>query len=384
MNVRKKFSIAKNTLDAALADLPTMEALTLPVVDIDIFICAAGFEERIIAVPSRLKDAGTKIKHHTLVGRYGTNPEDNKRREEELFPILDTIGSSAAYFDADSPEDIHRSIQAAISSIKEEGKLNIAIDISGGSSTFIVSALISLLKSNHEKCITIFYSTAEEYHTPSCVSDSNQTPTWTESDLREFGVGSVITNELTPGIHHDHLPSYAVVIPSMFTARVQRGLSYLGLGNLSGADNSVFWILPSTNEPKHQWRQKQIENSVITMMYGENAESNQSPKLPEGQWAYCDALSYIECVRTLMTQIDTHTGHNISIIHAGTKLQAIGVSLALAARSEVSAIKTSPQSFSADSYSKGTGEIYHIKIDHPREIISTLTKVGSLRVENGQ
>lgn len=353
--------------------------------DIDLFICAAGFEDRVLAVPNSLKSTDNKITSLALIGRYKTNPDENLKKENELNPILTSLGANLNYFYADSPEDTHKAIRLAISELGQKPTPHVVLDISGGSSTFITSVLNSLLRSDTTLDITIFYTTAEMYHTPKSTSTENPIAVWTEDDMRELGVDSVATNELIPGIHHDHLPNYVIAIPSMFTARMQRGLSHLGIGNLSGADESVYWILPSTEETTHQWRQSQVEKSLLRMINGESeADDLAIQSLPDGRWSYCDALDYIDCARTVMTQIDTHFDHNISIIHVGTKLQAVGISLALAARREVSIVNTRPQSFSAATYSQGQGQIYCIRLENSTQTIQALAKVGSIDIENSQ
>jgi hypothetical protein len=383
MSVRKKFIVRRHSLDDALATLPPMEKYEGAIKDIDLFICAAGFEDRVLAVPSNLKSVSKKIVKFALIGRYKTNPEENLKKEGSLNPILMSLGAKLNYFHADSPEETHKAIQSAILDLSKESALHIALDISGGSSTFIISALNSLLRSDINLDVTIFYTTADVYHAPKTTNAENPIAVWTEEDMRELGVDSVTTNELIPGIHHDHMPNYVIAIPSMFTARMQRGLSHLGIGNLSGADESVYWILPSTEDSSHQWRQSQVEKSLLRMINGDSeADELAVQSLPDGSWSYCDALDYIDCTRTVMSQIDTHFNHNISIIHVGSKLQAVGVSLALAARREVSVVNTRPQSFSAATYSKGQGQIYCIRLENLQAIAIKLAGVGSIDIKS--
>jgi hypothetical protein len=118
------------------------------------------------------------------------------------------------------------------------------------------------------------------------------------------------------------------------------------------------------------------------MIYGATEEDEAQRVLPAEQWGYCDALDYRACIRLVMNQIEEHSGTNISIIHSGTKLQAVGVALALSARREVALIKSRPQSFSADHYSTGTGSTYIIQLDNLQGINRVLAAIGSFNVEN--
>ncbi|WP_205965805.1 hypothetical protein, partial [Pseudomonas viridiflava] len=112
-------------------------------------------------------------------------------------------------------------------------------------------------------------------------------------------VQDVSANELAPGIQHDHFPNYAIALPSMFPARLQRSLSFLGIGTLGGVEKNVFWILPKTDDVHHQWRQSQVKLSLMEMIYGKPDEANDQSQqsLPSGQYEYCDVLSYTECTR---------------------------------------------------------------------------------------
>jgi len=383
MSVRKKFRVRRHSLDDALATLPPMEKYDGNIRDIDLFICAVGFEDRVLAVPKSLTSACDITINSALIGRYKTNPEENLVNEKLLAPVLVSLGARLSYFHADSPEQVHKAIQSALLNLNKEFTSHVVLDISGGSSSFIISALNSLFRSDIDFDVTIFYTTADVYHAPKNINAEHPISVWTEEDMRELGVDSVTTNELIPGIHHDHLPNYVIAIPSMFTARMQRGLSHLGIGNLSGADESVYWILPSTEDATHQWRQSQVEKSLLRMINGEpELDGVAIQSLPDGRWSYCDALDYIDCTRTVMNQIDNHSDHNISLIHVGSKLQAVGVSLALAARREVSVVNTRPQSFSAATYSKGQGEVYCIRLESLKKLVRKLAGVGSINIES--
>lgn len=383
MSVRKKFIVKRHTVADVLADLPSPQMLDKSIPDIDILIAAAGFEERVLGIPQTLIDLNIKVTTSVLLGKYQTNPNENSKRETELLPLLNTLNSRTIYFDAESPEDIYRVISEALAPLADSPLINIGVDISGGSGTFITSTLMTLMRTRKNINLKVFYATACDYHEPVSISRDEPVSLWTEGDLREIGVHAVGANELAPGIHHDHLPSFVIALPSMFSARLQRGLSFLGIGTLSGADENVYWILPTTDDNKHQWRQSQVERSLLNMIYGAPEENESSPGcLPDGQWTHCDVLDYKGCARIIMTQVQEHAGANISVIHVGTKLQAVGVSLALSGRREVALIKARPQSFSAETYSTGIGRSYCIHLNNLKEIARRFAAVGSLDVES--
>lgn len=382
MSVRKRFLIKKNNVSDAVAIFPELKTIDNTAFELDFFIGACGFEERILEVPTRLHNMKVVVRGGVLLGTYDTNPLDNDRRKKEFIPKLEELSKNITYFDAESPEETYRVISAALGKAENGNKIKVGFDISGSSATLIVSTLLALVRTEEDIDLIVFYTTAGEYHEPVDAAIDEPVSVWSEGDLRERGVMDVSANELAPGIQHDHLPSYVIALPSMFPARLQRGLSFLGIGTVSGADENVYWILPATDDPKHQWRQAQVKISLLNMIYGSDDLDAAQKILPSEQWGYCDVLDYRGCIRLVMSQIEEHPGSNISIIHSGTKIQAIGVALALAARREVALIKARPQAFSAEHYSTGVGSTYVIQLNNLQYLVQTLAAVGSFNIEN--
>lgn len=381
MIARKRFILKKKSVADALAVLPELKLLQDQHIELDIFIGSCGFEQRILAVPEALYERNVKVTKKILLGVYETNPQDNKKRKKELVPKLKKLNKVIEYFDAESPDEVFKAISVAVGEKKKSQPVNVGLDISGSSASLIMSTILSLIRTGVNIDLRVFYTTAVLYHEPTAASMNEPVAVWSPRDLREVGVIDVSANELAPGIQHDHLPSYVIALPSMFPARLQRGLSFLGIGTLSGADENVYWVLPTTDDPKHQWRQEQVKISLLNMIYG-GSEEDASPVLPAEQWEYCDVLDYRGCIRIIMNQIESHSSSNISVIHSGTKVQAVGVALALSSRREVALIKSRPQSFSADQYSSGVGDVYMIHIEDLQGVNLALSEVGSFNVES--
>lgn len=383
MTSRKPFQVRKRSVEDVVAEMPHARPFDHALPPIDIFIGSAGFEERVLAIPRQLKVLGTEIEGLALLGRYRTNPEENAHREAELLPLLEQLGATPTFFDADSPEDTKRAIASALEALSKP-ECHIAFDISGASSTLIFSAISSLIGSSQGVRLTVLYSAAAKYHEPETVGREDPMVLWSQGDLRETGVGEVDHNELYRGIHHDHLPGFVIAFPSMYSARLQRCLSHLGVGPLSGADDSVYWVLPMTTDGEHRWRQEQIKQALITLIHGEEDRSDEgsSPRaLPEDRFTHCDVADYRGCVRIVLGQIDAKSGANISVIHMGTKLQAIGVALALGGRPEVALVSARPVAFAARTYSQGVGHMLCIEFDDLSSLAQRISDVGMLDVE---
>jgi hypothetical protein len=82
----------------------------------------------------------------------------------------------------------------------------------------------------------------------------------------------------------------------------------------------------------------------------------------------------------MLREIERHTGTNLSVIHMGTKLQAIGVAFALAARPEVALVHARPSGFSAGTYSDGVGEMYQIQFEELQAHVRRLAAIGTLKI----
>lgn len=378
MTARKRFSVRALSVEDAVAPLPSLEAWSGNMEDdVDLLIVSRGFEDRAGAVPAALASAGCVVRGPVLFGRYRTNEIENDRRAEELAPLFGVISSQeSCCCDADVPSDIQEKIERLMSSITKI-QCHVVIDISAASSTFILSTMLALLHLRRPIKLTVLYASAAEYHEPGAEFRTTPPMQWEGDRQRESGVADVGKNELQNGIHHDHLPNFAIAIPSMFGARLQRCLGYLGLDFQGGEEEEVYWLLPDTDNQDHQWRHDAIMRTIETITNKENGGSGERATASFGR---CGAQDYRQCVRLLMWEIERRQGKNISLIHMGTKLQAVGVALALAARPEVALVHARPIAFSADSYSRGIGPLWKIVFSDLEVILNRLCSIGTISI----
>lgn len=378
MSARKRFSVHPLSIEGATSNLPSLRRLDQLPSPIQLYIAAAGFEDRVLAVPQWMRDNSVRIVGTALLGRYRTNPEDNARREAEVIPLLRERGATIATFDADSPAATFNSIRDALA-CAPEGSVSVLLDVSGASSTLIFSALSTLLRATRPIELTIVYATAKQYHEPASAREKPVLE-WASEDFREGGVSEVEVNELQAGIHHDHLPTFVIALPSMFSARLQRCLSYLGIDALSGTDRAVHWILPSTSDAEHKWRQTRVLQALQALCA--NGDNEMPIAFVEDAVTHCDVLNYIESLRAVLKQSELHAGANLSVVHMGTKMQAVGVALALAARPEIALVSARPEWFSATTYSNGVGEVYVIELGNPAPLLDRIARIGTLEIRS--
>lgn len=379
MTQRKRFQASEHSIDDAVAQLPGLAQWDGTLGDVDLFIVPRGFEPRACAFASDLAANGTHIQGTIIIGRYRTNTFDNDRRAEELVPLLNAISTRQhVECDAEVPSSIRQTICSVIEPLPTDRPCHVVVDVSAASSTFILSSLLALMALDRPIRLTILYATAAVYHQPKQEDLGRPTIQWSEDDQREQGVSDVGANELQTGIHHDHLPGFAIAIPSMFGSRLQRCLGYLNLAPHDIDEQEVFWILPDTESNDHKWRFDAVMRTVLDILYCDAEDAPDT--LPNGSFGHCGALNYSDCARLVIKGIEHHAGTNMSVIHMGTKLQAIGVAFALAARPEVALVHARPSGFSAARYSDGVGEKYQIQFEELRTHVRRLTAIGTLKI----
>lgn len=373
---RVPFKVRRIAVGDAIGEMPQLVSWENRLPPISLFIGASGFEPRVLAVPQLLREQGAKI-DNALLGRYGTNVSDNSAREEQLLPVIHGLAGAHCFFDAESPDAIFRSIERALDAAPIS---HVLFDISGSSSRLIFSVMATLLRRVADFRLTIAYTPAARYHEPTPVNRDKPAFIWAEDELRECGVAQVDFNELYQGIHQDNLPGYVIAYPSMYPERLQRCLTHLGVAPLSGgAESSVHWILPSFSDPAHQWRADLIEKGIAEIFSFASGTEGASKGGSPGMQSTCGVFDYLRSAEIVMQKVDEYCGRaNVSLVHSGTKLQAIGAAIALAARPEVALVSARPNSFAAKIYSEGYGKTHIIEFGSQRGIVEKMSRVGTL------
>lgn len=375
---RKRFLVRTVTASDCLCNLPDLQPYAPSAGYLDFFIVAAGFEERVLEVPRRLRDNGTPVNGEILVANYRTNVSDNQRRYKELEPTLASFGVVMTGFDADDPLEVVSAITDALQR-RPSTALRVGFDVSGASSTLILAVMAALSRLSQPITLTVFYTTAETYDQPR--TDGRETLVLEEQ--RETGIGTEPLSVPFGGHHHDHLPVSVIALPSLYTGRLEACLAHLNVGPITGSADNLYWLLPATGADEHKWRQDHTLQAVRELMLrlqGREDEGAESEVIRADDMATCDVLDYADTARRLVDRIDDLPGRNISIVHMGSKLQAIGVALAAAARSEVAVLTVRPASFNASKYSAGIGQTFVLHFPDLDAVVKSIAGIGTLDV----
>jgi hypothetical protein len=381
MSERKTFIVRAVTAADCLLDLPALVPYASSEKPIDLFVTAKGFEERVLAFPRRLGEEGRRINRSILAGSYHTNESDNEQRYAELRPLLEALGAPIVDFDADDPLEVVSCVEATLGNATEESPLHVVFDVSGASSTLILAVMAALTRAARQITLTVLYATADVYD----VRDADSAEPLVLGEQREEGVGGPPLSVPFAGHHHDHLPGSVIALPSMYTGRLEACLAHLSVGPMTGSPDNLYWLLPSTGAEEHKWRQDDTRRAVQTLMrrlQGREEEDADAEVIRPDDMATSDVLDYAETMRLLVARIDSLSGRNISIVHMGSKLQAVGVSLAAAARGEVAVLTARPAAFNAKKYSSGVGSMHALRLPDLGRIVRAIADIGTLKVEN--
>lgn len=376
----------------ACSDLPDVVPWDGACASCEVFICALGFEDRALAISEQLAASSEFSEHRrALIFQYPGNELDNNKNRDALLASVSSFCGHVETAAADVPQGMRQAVRSAVLTTHECGKRKVVLDISAASGNLILSVMYALIELREHVELEVLYSEPQDYFpdrsryesAPQTLIEEALRP-GDESSMVEFGVAEVEVNELFPGAELESRPELVIAIPAFRTSRLVRCLQHLTDQPLASPAESVFWILGGPPSSTLQWRtayQKQIVNTLMARLVGMEPSDGLAPKLTEKNCEVCSTLEYKDILRTLMHQIDVRTGQSLSVVHMGSKMQAIGVALCLAVRSEVRVCGARPQQFNASQYSRGVGAKWRLDLTALEKIMGRLGRVGTLELQ---
>lgn len=374
--------------------LPTVDAWDGTLSDVDLFITAIGFEDRAGAIAQELArtrpSASTEV---ALLGCYESNIEDNACNDAAIRNSLNKFCSELITFAADGPAETQRVVHDAIARLAvTRDVVRVAFDISGSSSTFILSVMAAAFDKADKITLDIVYAEPDSYEPTKQEFDDNLggliRQGLSEGDDQSFaeqGVAEVDVNELYPGYSVENRPDHVLAIPSLRTSRLLRCLAHNSDQALASPDESIFWILSEPPSPKMRWRldlQRRIIRSQIAVMMGRDQSDATLHPLTAQNSVEASTRDYRRILEVLLKQIDAQAGSNLSLAHMGSKLQGIGVAFALHARREVKVLHARPKRFNAAKYSHGVGTLWRIEFRDLSKLLHELDRIGQLELQS--
>jgi hypothetical protein len=376
--------------------LPSVSLWNGQKLDVDIFICAQGFEDRAKALPCHFTEYfdlnDTSRKRTALVCRYPNNEEDNDQNLDAIFNGLSISSMLVRETPASVPREVQLSLLQVIDQHRHETrKVKVVFDISAASSTLILSVFKALIEVRSAVSLHVLYSEPAEYF-PSLElykTDSQSLvraacDSGNEQSIAEFGVSEVEDNELYPGNRVANRAEHLIAVPGFRTNRLVRCLSHVSDQVLASPNVDVYWILGEPPSEELKWRhefQARIVDHQLALLVGMETTDPIAPRLTPDNHTTCSTRDYQHIFKALLEHIDKKSHSNLSIVHMGSKLQAVGVALALAARSEVAVCSARPKQFNPKLYTKGVGSKWCVNFSNLDEVVAQIRMIGGLRFE---
>jgi hypothetical protein len=333
----------------------------------ELFICALGFEERCLTIPSQLAEGGYSARRAVYL-EYGTNRDENAVNRPALKDCLKQIAQNVEVIQIDSPESAAE-IRAILGSGFDAQELKrVTFDISVASNRCIFRILRVLLST--ECILRLLYCEAKVYH-PTKEEYAREPSRWSrdESFGIEHGVSEVAASPEYPGRHLDPLPNSIIVFPSFKPDRARAAISLVDPALLTRPRNAVKWLLGVPHLPEDLWR--------LEAMRAINEIGADMPQFEVSTFDYKECLAILEQVY-LMSQDSS----NISLAPFGSKMQALAACLFCHVHPDVRVIFAAPKRYDASQYSRGTKAAWEMNFGAVTAMMGELQRIGQIVIED--
>jgi len=340
-----------------IAGMPNIESLSLlpEEAQSSLFVCAAGFEDRTMAIPGKLAGEGVRFRRVFMLTYE--DPEDkealaaNAGRLSELHEITSLLSDEKVepipYALADPAANRDR-----ISDLSETAKQTaskVKIDVSSMTSLCIVNVIRALR--DKELDITLYYGEAAEYY-PKLWEVRAHTP---EDVDTQQGIREVIW---LPEYMGEHDPSYPSIL-----------ITFLGFAPIRIA-GLYHRIEPQTRigiigmPPRHDrhWRADYSAERHGFLFNSPNSEVYWSSTLH-----YKEILALLEVLWSRFSR-----NANVIIAPLGSKLQTVAAMLHADAHRDVQLVFSAPVRYNPTRYSRGTGPLWQLQLPPLSEVIESV------------
>jgi hypothetical protein len=338
-----------------------------PVAADELFVCALGFEERCLTIPSQLAEGGYRARRAAYL-EYGTNRDENSVNRPALKECLKRIARTVEVIQIDSLESAAEIRSILGGGFDTEELKRVTFDMSVASNRCVFRILGVLLSADCN--LRLLYSEAKVYH-PTKEEYARDPGRWSrdESFGIERGVSEVAASPEYPGRHLDPLPNSIIVFPSFKPDRARAAINLVDPALLTRPLNAVKWLLGVPHLPGDSWR--------LEAMRAINEISSDMPQFEVSTFDYKECLAILE--QTYLTAQDSS---NISLAPFGSKMQALAACLFCHLHPDVRVIFASPKRYDASQYSKGAKAMWEIDLGRVTALMGQLQRVGQIIIED--
>lgn len=325
-----------------------------------VFICACGFEDRSIAIPSALRQSGKYETQYSLVLEHETNPEDNASNLQYLTQCLNGISGHEAWRLTYKEENFVVAFDQFLdANLQFGGELpRVAFDISACSTQMIISTLKLLFR--RKIYLKILFAEAEIYH-PTKKEYKESRQDWTVDGVgMSRGILRARESRLHPSFNSGELPILLVAFPTFKPERINAIIA-----DLSPA--KTIWVLGIPHAPENHWRTEAMRD-INNVPENDRAER-------------ITTFGYIETL-SLLEQLYSEYGESYHMIIApqGSKFQSVGTALFRLLRQDVGLWFSTPKSFNPAQYTNGVKDFSQIDFGDVQQLISVVKSCGKLEL----
>jgi hypothetical protein len=354
----------------------------------DVFILAAGFEDRAVAVFDLLIENNLLGISTTLIlGRYSTHEKENDANLRYIYSVCNKLGVPIVEMNATSTIDTWETLRFRLSQLEKNSR--VGFDSSGSSGDLILTTIKAVLTNKESYKFVVFYTAAKSYAPDVDEYNSNKTALIDrllndsdESPIKEFGAEAVIAHHLYPGHHQPDVPNFVIVVPSLRPHRMIKCINHIGEQELPAIIDSSVWIIAKDAEVQNSWRGDLLKD-VVNRLPEKYSGGSIGPNQKGLNSKTACPTSFGESLGVFFEAIDSNIGKNTYLVHMGAKLHAVAASFALAVRSEVRVISARPKTYVPSAYSSGVGQTFTISFENLADTVENLEKIGTLKVQSG-
>lgn len=325
-----------------------------------LFICACGFEDRALTIPSRLAETSNYRAEHSLILEHATNKKDNTVNRPAITRALTQISNKpreilyedegfAARFDG---------ILSSILSCDGRKVPSVTFDISACSSKMVLSALRMLLERDIH--LRIFYTEANTYH-PTRKELRESPEDWTvDGKGISRGILAAGGSPLYAGLNVDELPILLVAFPTFKPERTRTIISALQPAR-------IIWVIGIPHAVKNRWRIQAMRDINLLSSNERTCEIT--------------TFGYVETYASLEQLYEEHQDdYHMVIAPHGSKFQNVGIGLFCTVRQDVELWFSTPKSFNPTQYTSGVKDLWQIDFPATQHAVNLLRSLGKLEL----
>jgi hypothetical protein len=370
------------TSDHVIAELPHLKPSSeLADEPVDLFVCAAGFEERAVAGASELLGRGLQVRGICVL-TYPSNLDDNAPVRRKLDAVLDQFGPDPILVDTGSTDaDFDREFALTVEKFGTRQSIRVIFDVSACSGRVILRVLrvlFALATGGIEIDLTVLYTQALEY-APSAadaqriIAEAGQDEDYTVPATLglDFDADEVTHIVERAGQHVDNAPDRAVVICGFNADRARASLDLIDTAfNVDAPHPRVTYIVGRPPRDEDAWR--------LQAMIDINSAGFAHPAIEP---SVASTLDYRETLRLLEAVYEETAGrHKLTILPFGSKMQILAVALFCEGHPDVRVQMLAPSRYKGAQYSSGVRAVHVLNVGDLATVAPSLRSVGELDI----